>query len=92
MTGKRYVISELCPVSILDMDTGDTYPIKDEGIFETVCDLLNKQSDKIEDLTRTNTELEIRLSRELTRVDSLKEVNKELTHELEDLKNQYSIK
>lgn len=46
----RYVLSELVPVSILDMDTGDTYPIGDEGIFETVCELLNKQDELINEL------------------------------------------
>ena len=39
----RYVISDMFPISILDMDTGDSWPLADEGIFETVCELLNKQ-------------------------------------------------
>ena len=66
---------------------------------QEVVDSLNEQSDKLDDLTRINTELEIRLSRELARVDALKEENheknlkiKELTLELADLKNQYGIR
>ena len=39
----RYVISDMFPIGILDMDTGDRWPLADEGIFETVCELLNKQ-------------------------------------------------
>ena len=39
----RYVISDMFPISILDMNTGDSWPLADEGIFETVCELLNKQ-------------------------------------------------
>ena len=41
---ERYVISELPPKSILDQNTGDTIPIEDEGVFETICDLLNRQN------------------------------------------------
>lgn len=47
---ERYVISELVPVSILDTETGDTYPLQDEGIFETVCDLMNEQDGLINEL------------------------------------------
>lgn len=39
---ERYVISSLPPAAIVDMDTGDDYPLIDEGIFETVCGLLNE--------------------------------------------------
>ena len=41
---ERYVISELPPKSILDQNTGDTIPIEDEGVFETICYLLNRQN------------------------------------------------
>ena len=41
---ERYVISELPPKSILDQNNGNTIPIEDEGVFETICDLLNRQN------------------------------------------------
>ena len=41
---ERYVISELTPKSILDQNTGDTIPLEDEGVFETICELLNRQN------------------------------------------------
>ena len=41
---ERYVISELPPKSILDQNNGDTIPLEDEGVFETICDLLNRQN------------------------------------------------
>ena len=47
---ERYVISDLFLVSILDTETGDTYPLQDEGIFETVCDLMNEQDRLIDEL------------------------------------------
>lgn len=47
MIENRYVLSELVPPSILDMDTGDTYPIEDEGIFETICEKWNEFNHEI---------------------------------------------
>lgn len=41
---ERYVISELPPKSILDQNNGNTIPLEDEGVFETICDLLNRQN------------------------------------------------
>ena len=44
----RYVVNEecFCP-AIVDLDTGDEYPIEDEGIFETICNLLNEKENRI---------------------------------------------
>ena len=54
----KYILSDLVPVSILDQDTGDTYPINDEGIFETLCNLLNKHYSEKYILEQRNNELE----------------------------------
>lgn len=55
----RYVISDMFPRSILDMDTGDSWPLADEGIFETVCELLNKiDSENSQDITMSYDELD----------------------------------
>lgn len=44
----RYVISELFPLSVLDIDTGDSYPVEDGiGFVEDMCDLLNQKEKKI---------------------------------------------
>ena len=98
MTEKRFTLKEYDDYNYVAFD-GDKPMIHlklesfgSYGAFHRIIDKLNEQSDKLDDLTRINTELEIRLSRELTRVDALKEENKELTHELEGLKNQYSIR
>lgn len=54
----RYVISDLFPIAIMDMDTGDDYPLADEGIFETVCELLNKLNTEKEELKLENKRIE----------------------------------
>ena len=50
---ERYVISELPPKSILDQNTGDTIPLEDEGVFETICELLNRQNIIMESRNKT---------------------------------------
>lgn len=58
MTEERYSLDmELVPYSIVDLYTGDTYPIDDEGIFETVVNLLNKSH-------QSKKELEERINRQ----------------------------
>ena len=53
----RYVISELFPVSVLDQDTGDSYPIADGiGFVEEMCRLLNKFNEENADLKEENKE------------------------------------
>ena len=48
---KRYCLdTETVPYAIVDRDTGDDYPIEDEGIFETITGLLNEQDKKIKKL------------------------------------------
>ena len=64
MVEEQFVISELIPKSILNMNTGDTYPIEDEGIFETVCGLLNNQQKRIQELEKKNERLEMKINRE----------------------------
>ena len=54
----KYVISELTPPSILDQDTGDTIPLNDEGVIETLCELLNKHYEEKNILEQRNKELE----------------------------------
>lgn len=50
---KRYCLDmETVPYAIVDRDTGDDYPIKDEGIFETITGLLNEQDKRIKELER----------------------------------------
>lgn len=63
MTEERYVISDLTPSSLLDMNTGETYPLQDEGIFETVCILLNAQNSLIEEKNEKITNLFIEKER-----------------------------
>ena len=74
---KRYVMSDLYPPSILDQYNGDTYPINDEGIFETVCELLNEQYSKLEVLGGL-----VKIQEE--EIDKLKIGNQELKGKIED--------
>ena len=49
MAEERYVLDmELVPHSIVDLYTGDTYPISDEGILETAVSLLNGLNGEIQ--------------------------------------------
>ena len=79
----RYVISDMFPIGILDMDTGDSWPLADEGIFETVCELLNK-------LNSENFELkqEQEVLHKTTLSDCVK-YGKTLKREYENLKKEY---
>lgn len=53
MSEKRFVFdTEIVPYSIVDAENGDAYPIDDEGIFETVVNLLNESYAKNENLKR----------------------------------------
>ncbi len=47
---KFYLDTEIVPYSIVDAENGDAYPIDDEGIFETVVNLLNEYYVKNENL------------------------------------------
>ena len=49
---KFYLDTEIVPYSIVDAENGDAYPIDDEGIFETVVNLLNEYYVKNENLKR----------------------------------------
>lgn len=49
---KFYLDTEIVPYSIVDAENGDAYPIDDEGIFETVVNLLNESYAKNENLER----------------------------------------
>lgn len=56
MTGKndyeKYVISEIHPVSVLNNDNGESYPIADGvGFAEDMCKLLNEYNKEIRDLS-----------------------------------------
>lgn len=47
---KFYLDTEIVPYSIVDAENGEAYPIEDEGIFETVVNLLNEHHVKNENL------------------------------------------
>ena len=47
---ERYVLSDIVPESVVDVDTGASYPLCDEGIFETLCGLLNKLNHDLKEL------------------------------------------
>lgn len=49
---KFYLDTEIVPYSIVDAETGDAYPIEDEGIFENCVNLLNEYYVKNENLKR----------------------------------------
>ena len=51
---KFYLDTEIVPYSIVDAETGDAYPIEDEGIFETAVNLLNELYVKNENLSTAN--------------------------------------
>ena len=60
MTEKEYALDmEIVPYSIVNLNTGDSYPIEDEGIFETVVDLLNEKSETIKELVEMDKETAI---------------------------------
>ena len=51
---KFYLDTEIVPYSIVDAETGDAYPIEDEGIFETAVNLLNGKEATIQRLEKEN--------------------------------------
>ena len=54
MMYERYVLSEVHPISVLDMDTGDSYPINDGiGFAEDMCKLLNNSNNNIQYILNT---------------------------------------
>ena len=76
----RYVISEGFPVSVLDQDTGDSYPIADGvGFVEEMCKLLNEFNEE-------KLKNECRLKRKSRKITDLANFNVELMEKNKELK------
>ena len=82
---ERYVISELPPKSILDQNTGDTIPLNDEGVFETICELLNRQNIIMESRNET-------IKFHVDEYNKLKQTIQEVTELLEEEVDLFSDK
>ena len=58
----RFVISEMFPISVVDMDNGESYPLADGiGFVEEMCKLLNEFNEEIFELKQIlseNTDVE----------------------------------
>lgn len=72
---KFYLDTGIVPYSIVDAETGDAYPIEDEGIFETAVNLLNEQQDTI-------GEQKIAIDELITDYKKLEKENEQLKQEI----------
>ena len=88
MTEKRYVVSELDPISVLDMDTGDTFPIADgSGFVEAIVGCLNALHEENQRLKQKNAQFDILIKNNQLAYIDLEKENEQLQKELDYIQN-----